>query len=165
LEVHGIDMRRVNWKTRLQVLPEELQREFERRFNRAFHEHLDAGHGECLMKLSHIRSLVAEAFHYFDAKRYALGDYVIMPNHVHLLAWFPEVSEVSMKKQCASWKRVSSLAINRALGRKGHFWQGESYDHIVRSEAQFEHFRTYIAENPVKAKLREGEYTHFIRQR
>jgi putative transposase len=102
-----------------------------------------------------------ETFHFSDRRLYALGDYVIMPNHAHVLVWFPE-SEISMKLQCRSWKRMSSLGINRLLGRSGHFWQGESYDHIVRSQAQFEHYRRYIAENPLKAKLREGEYTHHI---
>lgn len=34
----------------------------------------------------------------------------------------------------------------------------ESYDHIVRSEAQYRVLKTYIRENPRKAGLEEGEY-------
>ncbi len=44
------------------------------------------------------------------------------------------------------------------LHRRQPFWQKESYDHIVRSQAQFDRYVRYIAENPVKAKLRENEY-------
>ena len=53
---------------------------------------------------------------------------------------------------------MSAKECNALLGRAGEpFWQEESFDHIVRSQAQFDRFVGYIAENPVKAKLREGE--------
>jgi hypothetical protein len=38
----------------------------------------------------------------------------------------------------------------------------ESYDHIVRSENQYQHFIQYIAENPVKANLSEDKYWLYI---
>ena len=35
------------------------------------------------------------------------------------------------------------------LGNHGQaFWQDESYDHLVRSEAQFDGIRSYIDPNP-----------------
>jgi hypothetical protein len=37
-------------------------------------------------------------------------------------------------------------------------WQDESFDHIVRSAAQLDFYRKYIAENPDKAKLAESRY-------
>jgi len=37
-------------------------------------------------------------------------------------------------------------------------WQHETFDHLVRSQSSLEGFRRYIRENPLKAKLREGEY-------
>ena len=33
---------------------------------------------------------------------------------------------------------------------------GKTYDHIVRNAEEFEHYRKYIAENPVRAELRSG---------
>ena len=86
--------------------------------------------------------------------------YCLMPNHVHLLVQFR--GEVGLKKQCFSWKHFTSRAINLALNREGHFWQGESYDHIVRGEAEFDQYRRYIAENPLKAGLRDG-FVHWVR--
>ena len=56
------------------------------------------------------------------------------------------------------WKGASARAINLRLGRTGRLWQPEPYDHVVRSEEQLAHYRRYIAENPIKARLREGEY-------
>ena len=81
-----------------------------------------------------------------------------MPNHVHVLAAFPD--EESMLKQCESWKHFTAMQINRQLGRKGRFWQQDGFDHLVRSERQFEHLRRYIAENPTRAGLQPGEYLH-----
>jgi putative DNA methylase len=42
---------------------------------------------------------------------------------------------------------------NRILGQRGHFWQDESYDHLVRSDGEFDRIRNYIEQNPVKAGL------------
>lgn len=92
-----------------------------------------------------------------------MGDFVVMPNHVHLLVQFLEA--VDMQRQCESWKHFTATLINRELGRTGHFWQGESFDHLVRSPEQFEALRQYIAENPRQANLREGEYLHYVRKR
>ena len=39
------------------------------------------------------------------------------------------------------------------LGRNGRFWQEESYDHIIRDEAELNRIRQYILYNPVKAGL------------
>jgi len=40
------------------------------------------------------------------------------------------------------------------LGLTGQpFWQDESYDHLVRSDAELERIREYIESNPVKAGL------------
>ena len=58
-----------------------------------------------------------------------------------------------------TWKGVSSRKINALLGRKGPFWMDETYDHLMRSEVQLEHFRRYIRENPVKAGLASSDFT------
>ena len=85
-----------------------------------------------------------------------MGDFVVMPNHVHLLASFP--TEDAMKSQCDSWLHFTAFQINKRLGRKGKFWQQEPFDHLVRSVEQYEYLRRYIVENPIKAKLSPGEY-------
>ena len=60
-----------------------------------------------------------------------------------------------------SWKGFSARRINQLLGETGTFWMDENFNHVVRSEAQWKHFREYIRENPMKANLREGEWTHW----
>jgi REP element-mobilizing transposase RayT len=52
-----------------------------------------------------------------------------------------------------SLKGYSAWEANRALGRKGTFWEQESYDHVVRDDAEFRRIVNYVLNNPVKAGL------------
>lgn len=69
----------------------------------------------------------------------------------------------SMLSTCESWKRYRGRKINQRLGVTGRFWQQDGFDHLVRSESQFGHFRRYIANNPRNAGLKTGEYIHYSR--
>ena len=70
----------------------------------------------------------------------------------------------SMLEQCESWKHYTAHAINGELDGSGRFWQRDGFDHLVRSEAQFLHFREYIAHNGQKAGLVAEHYRHYSRK-
>ncbi len=85
-----------------------------------------------------------------------------MSNHVHLLldmANIPAPSRRDGKRYTALSRALrfikgrSSALCNRALGRRGPFWQHESYDHVVRDSVELERILWYILDNPVKAGL------------
>jgi type I restriction enzyme R subunit len=63
-----------------------------------------------------------------------------------------------MEKQFDSWLHYTAFRINPRIGAKGHFWQQEPFDHLVRSPEQYEYLRDYIAMNPEKARLQPGEF-------
>lgn len=73
-----------------------------------------------------------------------------MPNHVHLL--FTPLSPVD--KLMEAWKAQSA----RLIGI-GPIWQRNCRDTIIRDLRHFENVLRHIRNNPVKAKLPEGEYT------
>jgi type I restriction enzyme R subunit len=123
-------------------------------------DYLDRGYGECLRD-ERAAEAVAKTLQHFDGERYHLGDFVVMPNHVHLLVCLLGPTEI--ESQCRSWKKYSAGEINRLFFQMGRFWQEESFDHLVRSPQQFEYFGQYIADNPKKAHLRPGEYRHYRR--
>ena len=102
---------------------------------------------------------MADSLRHFDGSRYNLTNYVVMPNHVHLLAAFPD--EEAMLTQCESWKHYTATKINLALSRKGRFWQQEDFDHLVRSVEQFDYLQRYIADNPCRAGLAPEEYVSY----
>ncbi len=156
LRRHGINPARSNWKSALQKLPEYQEREYHGTFSREYEEYLDRGHGACVLKQTDLAQIVAESLLHFDGDRYVMGDLVVMPNHVHLLTCPSGATDI--ERLCHSWKKYTATRINRRLGRRGRFWQEESFDHLVRSPEEFDYLRTYIADNPHKAGLREGEF-------
>jgi type I restriction enzyme R subunit len=159
LRARGIDPDAPDWRAQLGGLNRALQREFRREFSERWHNELDACHGACVLRQCELAQIVADSLRHFDGERYLLTDFVVMPNHIHLLAAFRD--EPAMLAQCESWKHFTAVRINRCLARKGRFWEQDGFDHLVRTEEHFAYFRRYIAENPLKARLREGEYIHF----
>jgi REP element-mobilizing transposase RayT len=151
LEAHGQQEARD-----VEKLPEEVKHEYHARFTAELHRWLDAGHGSCVLRHTECARIVGDALLHLDGERYALDEFVVMPNHVHLLVAPHQGWPLS--KIFHTWKSFTAHEINKLLGRRGTLWQQESWNHIVRSEEQFEHYRRYIRENPAKAKLREGEY-------
>jgi REP element-mobilizing transposase RayT len=121
------------------------QQEYWRRFPSRFQYWLDQGFGECVLARAELCSLVESALHHFDRNRYELRDCVVMPNHVHAIVtpW----QENSLSAIVQSWKSFTAHKINALLGRRGVFWQKESFDHIVRSADSLERFRDYIEAN------------------
>jgi putative transposase len=83
-------------------------------------------------------------------QRYQLHSFVVMPNHVHVLV----TPSVVATQWLGPLKGFTAHEANRRLGRTGQpFWQGESYDHLVRSGDEAERIQRYIENNPVKAGL------------
>lgn len=161
LRRHGINPNRPSWMSLLRTLAQPLRIEFHKRFSREYQEYLDRGHGACPLRQPELASIVAGSLHHFDGVKYHLSDFVVMPNHVHILLGLTDDGDIL--PVCRSWKQFSATRINRALGRRGRFWQEESFDHVVRSPAQFERLRQYIEGNPRAANLRPGEYLYHRR--
>ncbi len=148
---------------------EKAEQEYHRRFTAQFERWLDAGQGECLLRREELRKMVASALHHFavdapdeDCKsptrdvRYELGDFVVMPNHVHVLV--RPLGKWDLEEILHSWKRFSASAMNRLLARNGPVWWQDNFDHLVRNAEKFAKFQRYIADNPAKAYLKPGEY-------
>ena len=110
--------------------------------------------GPLHLKRPDVAALVVEALLDSDArfKRCQLHAFVVMPNHVHLLA----TQLVPLAKWLGPLKGFTANQAKKALGLgDGASWQNESYDHLVRSEEEFRRVRRYIEWNPVKAGLAE----------
>jgi putative DNA methylase len=95
----------------------------------------------------------------FDSSRedMDLHEWVIMPNHAHILIT-PHTELPAVMRRI---KGVSAREANRILNLTGRaFWQPESYDRLVRDEDEFRRTQRYIVMNPVHAGLaaNAGEY-------
>jgi REP element-mobilizing transposase RayT len=144
---------RETWdKTHREPLSAEERVEYRRLFTERVEQWLDAGSGSCCLADDTLARTVANALKHFDGERYRLDEWVVMPNHVHVLV--VPLGEHTLSDILHTWKSYTATQINRILGRKDKpVWQHESYDHIVRSETELAHFRRYIHENPQKARV------------
>ncbi|MBQ8603404.1 MAG: transposase [Oscillospiraceae bacterium] len=86
-----------------------------------------------------------------------INEYVIMPNHIHLLFTIKEeraIRESPLRgKRSVVSKAVGYLKMNSS--KKIHYlmpeidvWQRSYYDHIIRNEADYMEKAEYIANNP-----------------
>jgi len=136
---------------------ERTWEEYNERFGDRFEKWLDAGMGSCALARPDVRERVRECLTFFDGMRLRIHAAVIMPTHAHCL-----LEPLEKGFELSGWlrgiKSRSAQQVNKLLGRKGKFWQDESYDHLVRSEAQYAHYMRYTQENPVRAGLKEGTY-------
>jgi putative transposase len=108
--------------------------------------------GPLYLRQPEVASVIVTALHAGDRQfgRYQLHSFVVMPNHVHLLI----TPHVLACRLIGPLKGFTAHEANDILARSGRrFWQDESYDHLVRSNAEFDRIRAYIENNPVKAGL------------
>jgi REP element-mobilizing transposase RayT len=127
---------------------EETHRELHRKIER----YLDRGAGECHLKRPEIAKMVSEALLHFQEQHYLLDDWVVMPNHVHVI--LRPMSDHTLSEIMKSRKRHTARQANLILGRTGEtFWQRESFDHWIRNDEEKARMRRYIRMNPVNARL------------
>lgn len=124
---------------------------YHERFPARLEAWLDAGMGSCMLSERPAIEIVAHALKHFDDKRYLLDHWVIMPSHVHLMVMPLEGHELS--EILYSWKSFTAHQLNKNFGRTGAVWQDESFNRIVRDEAELVHYRYYILANPKKAGI------------
>lgn len=118
---------------------------------RLVESYLDKGLGSAVLQHPAVANLVQQALLWFDAEKYKLHAWVIMPNHVHVLITPNE--GYSLAEITHSWKSVTAKQINVLLGKTGTLWQRESFERAIRNEIHFRDSIYYIEYNPVKAGL------------
>ncbi len=91
-----------------------------------------------------LRTLVAE-------RKFELHDFVIMPDHMHLL--FTIYDEMTIEKAMQLIKGRFSHRLSREFDHKGEVWQRGFTEEQVMNRESFKTHREYIAQNPVKAGL------------
>ncbi len=93
--------------------------------------------------------LVDVLFHYRQQQKYLLHDFVLMPDHFHLLI----TPVVTLERAMQFIKGGFSFRAKRELGFMHEIWQPSYYDRRVRDAEEFFAFRDYIRQNPVKKGL------------
>ena len=156
LQARGIDAKSEDWLAKFKRLSGEDKKLFERHFVSKFFSTLDEGLGECVLRIPNHARLVSDALLHFHGQRLDIGNFVVMPNHVHaLLTPYPDFE---LENVLHSIKSYTSNQIQAARGTSGTLWMNESHDHIARDGEELIRIQEYIRANPNKAGLRSDEF-------
>lgn len=89
--------------------------------------------------------------HYRNEGKYSLHEFVLMPDHFHLLLT-PSLG-VILERAMQFIKGGFSYRVGKELERKMEIWERGYVDHRIRDRTDFANHVEYIRENPVKAGL------------
>ena len=108
--------------------------------------------GRCVFQVREIARIFAETlFHYRDESAYLLHEFVLMPNHVHLL--ITPGGTMSLERAVQLIKGGSSRRIHEQGNQAIEIWQKGFYDWTIRDANDWSTKVQYIRMNPVRAKL------------
>ena len=94
--------------------------------------------------------LIDTLYFYRGEGRFELHEFVIMPDHFHLIIT-PE-ERIPLEKAVQYIKGGYAAAARRKLGLS-EVWQPKPTNHRIRDAADYEKHRDYIFDNPVRAGL------------
>ena len=117
-------------------------------------QYLDQGSGSCILGESKCARIVRDSILFNHERLYELIAWVVMPNHVHLLARFGEGQ--SHSKANHSLKSFTAHELKKIHPEMPTIWQSETFDRYIRSEDHYLSRVQYIHDNPVVAKLCEN---------
>jgi putative transposase len=89
--------------------------------------------------------------HYRAQRNYLLHEFVLMPDHFHLLI----TPTLTLERSLQLIKGGFSFRARKELGFGGEIWETSFYDIRVRDIEDCYAFRHYIHQNPVKRGLAE----------
>lgn len=81
-----------------------------------------------------------------------VGDYLLMPDHVHLFARAGEGAK-PLARWLQTWKSLSSRQLTPQLQIEPPFWQRDYFDRFLRTTEDYAKKWDYVSLNPVRQKL------------
>ncbi len=87
--------------------------------------------------------------HYRSQRKYLLHEFVVMPDHFHLLI----TPTASLERTMQLIKGGFSYRAKKEIGFSHDIWQPSYYDRRVRDVKEYFAFRDYVRQNPVKRSL------------
>jgi putative transposase len=94
---------------------------------------------------------VESLLHYRDEGEFRMHEFVLMPDHFHLL--LTPGAETTLERAVQLIKGGSARKIGEALQFRFPVWQRGFSDHRIRDAADYELHARYLAQNPVKKQL------------
>jgi putative transposase len=94
--------------------------------------------------------------HYREQRKYFMHEFVVMPDHLHLL--LTPAPDISLERAMQLIKGGFSYRLGKTVAtnaKRGLVWQESFTNHRIRDERDYAHHGDYIRMNPVRARLVE----------
>ncbi len=107
---------------------------------------------KCILQSERMAGLLINVLsHYQQQGKYHLDEFVVMPNHFHVL--ITPAYPITIEKAIQFIKGGFSCRVKKEFGFAGEIWQTSFYDRRVRDAGEYVRFRHYIHMNPVRRGL------------
>jgi putative transposase len=104
-----------------------------------------------LFQVEKIANLFVEVLLNYRAEgKYLLHEFVVMPDHFHLMI---SPLEITLERAMQFIKGGFSFRLNKSLKNKRDVWQPSFLDRRVRDSLEFSKYKEYIWQNPVRRGL------------
>jgi putative transposase len=121
-------------------------------YGRTFFVSTNTSMGRRLLQSNRFASLFVDVLRCnVAAGRFRVHDFIVMPDHVHLLVGVG--TGISIEKAMQFIKGGFSYRVRKELGFSGEVWQRGFSEVRVDNRESFEEHRRYIEENPRRAGL------------
>ena len=108
--------------------------------------------GKRLLQSDRMARLFLQVLYFYRRQeKYLLHEFVVMPNHIHLL--ISPAPDVTLERASQLIKGRFSFEAGKRFGMTGDLWQRSFHDRRVRDLDEYMKCRKYIHSNPVKAGL------------
>ena len=84
---------------------------------------------------------------------WAVGRYVVMPDHVHFFVAPSCDRAKTLSAAIGKWKEWTAKGILNSTGVTAPLWQPDFFDHLLRSSESRSEKWNYVRENPVREGL------------
>jgi len=95
--------------------------------------------------------LIEVLYHYRAQHEYLLHEFVVMPNHLHLI--LSPTAAVTIEKTMQLIKGGFSFRAKKAFGWKEVIWHRSFNDRRLRNATEYSNAREYLLDNPAKAGI------------
>ena len=108
--------------------------------------------GRTVFQIPEIAALMVDILiRYRDRGNYLLHEFVVMPDHLHLI--LTPSPQTSLEKSMQMIKGGGSFEIHKRREQKMEIWQPGFHDWTIRDAGDWDVKADYIRMNPVRAKL------------
>jgi putative transposase len=95
---------------------------------------------------------------YRGQQRFQLHEFVLMPDHFHLL--LTPARDVPLEKSVQLIKGGFSFRVKRELGSSMEIWSTGYTEHRVKDAGDYQNHAAYIRQNPVRAELADSDQSY-----